>query len=163
MLHRPPWRRQPADNWLEVGGMTEAAAVVGRLARRAWLTIGSGELAAFSGLASVHFLVRLAEAPRSPPPLCHCEVIVGRGPFTLAGERSLFERHAIDLLVAKASGGAATAAKLVAARELGVPVVMRRRPPPEPGESVETIAAALAWLAAPRPWPASEPQSRRVS
>ena len=82
-------------------------------------------------------------------PLRCCEVIVGRGPFTLAEERDRLERHAIDVLVCKASGGAATEAKLVAARELGLPVVMLRRPPPEPGTAVETIAAALDWLAAP--------------
>jgi precorrin-6A/cobalt-precorrin-6A reductase len=34
----------------------------------------------------------------------------------------------------------------VAARELGLPVVMVRRPPREPGEAVETVTAALDWL-----------------
>ena len=53
----------------------------------------------------------------------------------------------IDVLVCKASGGAATEAKLIAARELGLPVIMVRRPPAEPGESVETVEAALDWLA----------------
>jgi precorrin-6A/cobalt-precorrin-6A reductase len=148
-LLRPPWRHHPNDRWLEVDGMAEAAAVVGRIAKRAWLTIGAGEIAAFTALAGVHFLVRLVEPPSRPLPLRRCEVIVGRGPFTLAEERHRLQRHAIDVLVCKASGGAATEAKLVAARELGLPVVMLRRPPPEPGTAVETIAAALEWLAAP--------------
>jgi precorrin-6A/cobalt-precorrin-6A reductase len=149
MLHRPPWRRRPGDDWIEVESMAEAAAVVRRIARRAWLTVGSAELSAFAGIASVHFLVRLVEPPLLPLPLAGCEVIVGRGPFTLVEERRRFEEHAIDVLVAKASGGEATAAKLAAARELGIPVVMLRRPPTEPGDAVETIAAALVWLAAP--------------
>jgi precorrin-6A/cobalt-precorrin-6A reductase len=76
-------------------------------------------------------------------------VILGRGPFSLAAERCHLERHAIDVLVCKASGGGATEAKLEAARELGIPVLMIRRPPPEPGPAVETVAAALDWLAAP--------------
>ena len=54
-------------------------------------------------------------------------------------------RHGIDVLVA--SGGAATEAKLVAARESSLPVVMVRRPPAEPGERVDTVAAALEWVA----------------
>jgi len=54
---------------------------------------------------------------------------------------------AIDVLVCKASGGAATEAKLIAAREAGIPVVMVRRPPPEPGEAAASINAALDWLA----------------
>jgi precorrin-6A/cobalt-precorrin-6A reductase len=148
-LLRPPWRRHPDDRWLEVDSMAEAAAVVGRIGRRAWLTVGSGEIGAFTALTGVHFLVRLVEPPLSPPPLRRCEVVVGRGPFSVAEERYRLEHHAIDVLVCKASGGAATEAKLLAARELGLPVVMLRRPPPEPGPMVETIAAALDWLAAP--------------
>ena len=159
VLRRPPWHRQPGDRWIEVADMPAAAAVVGRGYRHAWLTVGSGDIGAFSALDGVHFLVRLVEPPLRPLPLRHHDVIVGRGPFTLAEERQLFARHAIDVLVAKASGGAATEAKLAAARELGVPVVMLRRPPPEPGEAVETVAAALAWVAAPRPVPAAGGES----
>ena len=54
--------------------------------------------------------------------------------------------HAIDVLVTKASGGEATYAKLAAARQLGLPVIMVRRPPPPPGPVVDSVAAALAWL-----------------
>jgi precorrin-6A/cobalt-precorrin-6A reductase len=147
-LIRPPWRRQPGDRWIEVDDMDAAAALVGRVGRRAWLTVGASELAAFDAVTSTHFLIRMVEPPQGPLPLRGCEVIVGRGPFALADERRRFERHAIDVLVCKASGGAATEAKLVAARELGVPVIMIRRPPPEPGTIVESVAAALDWLAA---------------
>ncbi len=72
--------------------------------------------------------------------------MLGRGPFTLAGERELLRRHAIDVLAVKASGGSATEAKLIAAREVGLPVVMLRRPKTEPGPRVSTVEAALAWL-----------------
>ncbi len=52
----------------------------------------------------------------------------------------------IDVLVSKLSGGGATYPKIIAARELSLPVIMIRRPPPEPGERVETVEAALDWL-----------------
>jgi precorrin-6A/cobalt-precorrin-6A reductase len=65
----------------------------------------------------------------------------------VADERSHIERHAIDVLVCKASGGGATEAKIIAARERNVPVIMVRRPPPELGEGVDTVEAALGWLA----------------
>jgi precorrin-6A/cobalt-precorrin-6A reductase len=149
MLLRRPWERHPDDQWIETDTLAEAAAVVGRLARRPWLTIGAGDLAAFSAITSAHFLVRLVDPPLAALPLPSYEVIEGRGPFTLAAERRCFEHHSVDLLVTKASGGVATAAKLAAARELGVRIVMLKRPPPEPGPAVETIAAALDWLAAP--------------
>lgn len=150
LLLRPPWRRHRLDRWIEVDDMAAAAGIVGRIGRRAWLTVGAGELAAFAGTTGVRFLVRLVDPPRERLPLRFYEVVVGRGPFTLAEERHRIERHAIDVLVCKASGGPATEAKLVAARELGLPVVVVRRPAPEPGEAVESVEAALDWLAAPQ-------------
>ena len=147
MLVRPPWHRHPFDRWIEVEDMSAAAAVVPRIGQRAWLTVGASEIACFSAAAGVRFLVRLVDPPRRPLPLHSHEVVVGRGPFALAEERNLIERHAIDVLVCKASGGAATEAKLMAAREFGIPVIMVRRPPTEAGEAVETVQAALDWLA----------------
>ena len=147
MLLRPPWQRHTLDRWIEVDDMRAAAAVVPRIGQRAWLTVGASEITCFSAAAGVRFLVRLVDPPRWPLPLHSYEVVVGRGPFALVEERNLIERHAIDVLVCKASGGAATEAKLIAAREFDIPVIMVRRPPIQPGEAVETVEAALDWLA----------------
>ncbi len=147
VLRRPPWRRHPRDRWIEVDGVTDAAAIVGRVGRRAWITLGASEIAAFTAATAVHFLVRLVDPPRHPLPLRSYEVIVGRGPFSVPEEHSHIERHAIDVLVCKASGGGATEAKIIAARERRLPVIMVRRPPPEPGEGVDTVGEALDWLA----------------
>ena len=139
--------------------MAAAAALVGRVGRRAFLTVGAGEIACFAAATGVRFLVRLVDAPRQRLPLrCH-EVVIGRGPFTLAEERHRLERHAVDVLVCKASGGAATEAKIIAARELGIPVIMVRRPPTEPGDAVETVEAAVDWLASEHPFQ----KTKRVS
>jgi precorrin-6A/cobalt-precorrin-6A reductase len=156
LLLRPPWRRHPLDRWIEVDDMAAAAALVGRIGRRAFLTVGAGEVACFAAASEVRFLVRLVDPPRGRLPLRCYEAIIGRGPFTLAEERHRLERHAIDVLVCKASGGAATEAKISAARELGLPVVMVRRPPPEPGDAVETVEAAVDWLAGGHPFQKTE-------
>jgi precorrin-6A/cobalt-precorrin-6A reductase len=147
VLRRPPWRRDPLDRWIEVDSIDAAAGLVDRVGRRAWLTVGAGAAAAFAAVDGVRFVVRLIDPPQESLPLRCVEVVLGRGPFSLAEERHLLQRYAIDVLVCKASGGAATEAKLIAARELGLPVVMVRRPPPEPGLAVETVEAALDWLA----------------
>jgi precorrin-6A/cobalt-precorrin-6A reductase len=118
--------------------------VLPRLGQRVWLTVGSRELAAFAAVPA-WFLVRRIEPG---PTVLPGEVVLGRGPFALADECALIARHAIDVLVAKASGGAQTRAKLDAARAAGIPVVLIRRPPPEPGTVVADAEAALAWLAA---------------
>jgi precorrin-6A/cobalt-precorrin-6A reductase len=150
VLLRPPWRRDPQDRWIEADGMEEAAEIVGRLFRCAFLTVGASGIAAFASARGVRFVVRLIEAPREPLLIHPCELLLDRGPFTLAGERRILERYPIDVLVSKASGGAATEAKILAAREHGLPVVMIRRPPAEPGPTVASIGAALDWLEHPQ-------------
>lgn len=147
LLVRPAWRRHPLDRWIEVDSIEAAAQIVGRVGRRALLTVGGGEVEAFAAATGVRFVVRLIDPPRAPLPLRFHEIVLGRGPFSLGEERHLMQRHAIDVLVCKASGGAATEAKLVAARELSLPVIMVRRPPVERGLAVDNIDAALDWLA----------------
>jgi precorrin-6A/cobalt-precorrin-6A reductase len=159
LLLRPPWRRHPLDRWIEVDSIEAAAQIVGRVGRRAMLTVGAGEVSAFATASSVRFVVRMIDPPRERPPLRFHEVVLGRGPFALTEERHLLERHAVDVLVCKASGGAATEAKLIAARELSLPVIMVRRPPVERGLSVDTVDGALDWLAGLD----ERPEARRMS
>jgi len=148
-LQRPPWPRHPLDRWVEVETLDAAAhALIQMGSRRAFLTIGAQELAPFARCGDIWFLVRMIDRPRQPPPLADFELVLGRGPFSRAEEALLLARHRIDTLVTKASGGSATEAKLIAAREMDLPVVMVRRPPPPPGPLVETIAAAVAWVEA---------------
>ena len=146
-LTRAAWQPRAGDHWIEVANAAKAAMALPRLGRRVFLTIGHGDLDAFSGVAGTHFLVRLVEPPVGVLPFSSYELILGRGPFTLDAERRIMENHAIDVLVAKASGGPATAAKLEAARELGIPVLLLRRPPAETGQGVERVEDAMAWLA----------------
>lgn len=146
ILLRPPWRCHPRDRWTEVADLAEAAAMLPTLGRRALLTVGVKSLGAFGEVTGVWFLVRLIDPPKEPLPMTDYRVILGRGPFTIEAERALLAHHRVDVLVAKASGGDATAAKIAAAREAGIPVVMVRRPLPEPGERVAAVAAALAWV-----------------
>jgi len=148
VLVRPAWRRDPKDRWIEAADAQSAATLITNLGARVFMTVGRRELAPFAALPRCWFLVRLVEQPREPIPFPEdrYELIVARGPFTVAGERALMERHRIDVLVAKASGGGATEAKLLAARSLGLPVILLSRPPNESGETAESIGQALDWL-----------------
>ncbi len=146
-LTRPRWTARHADRWIDAAAAAEAAALLPGLGRRAFLTIGQSDLAAFSGIEDIHFLVRLIDPPLAALPLRSYEIRLGRGPFTVDEERQIMTRHAIDVLVAKASGGASIAAKLEAARALEIPVLMLRRPEHESGEVVEHGRDALDWIA----------------
>lgn len=142
-LLRPPWQPQPGDRWIEVDSLAEAARHLPP-AGRVFLSVGRSDLAAFAGLEP-WFLVRTIEPPERC--LANARWLADRGPFRLEDELALFCEHAIDIVVTKASGGEATYAKLAAARQLGLPVIMVRRPPPPAGPVVDSVAAALAWLA----------------
>ncbi|MGW7431092.1 cobalt-precorrin-6A reductase [Streptomyces sp. NPDC054861] len=146
-LRRPGWVPVAGDVWHPVASLEEAAAALDALGERVFLTTGRMGLAAFADCPQ-WFLVRSVDAPDTPMP-AHAELLLDRGPFTLEGERELLRRHRVDVLVTKDSGGAATAPKLRAAREAGVPVVLVRRPPVPPGVPVATTPAeAAAWLRA---------------
>ena len=147
-LLRPPWPKLADDRWREVGDLAAAAALLPQIGRRAFLTVGHKELAAFAGLEHVWLLIRTIEPPaavRLERALC----LQARGPFALPDELALLRAHRIDVLVTKASGGEATDAKLAAARSLALPIIMVRRPPPPAGPVVSSVAAALDWLRRP--------------
>lgn len=143
MLVRPPWTAGPGDRWIEAESFGEAASLLPRYGRRVFLTIGRQGFDAFASLEDMWFLVRVAEADGGPVPLPDCQIVAARGPFETAAEETLMREHRIDVLVCKASGGNATGGKLAAARALGLPVVMLRRPPPPPGPSAHSVAEAL--------------------
>ena len=146
VLVRPPWRLVPGDRWIDAATVEEAVAAIPAGAERVFLTVGVRSLAPFAGRSKLWFLVRLVDEPEEPIPLANHRLICARGPFAEAEERALLEAHRIDCLVTRASGGEATVAKLAAARALGLPVVMVRRPPPPPGERAASVADALAWI-----------------
>ncbi|HEY5834894.1 cobalt-precorrin-6A reductase [Streptomyces sp.] len=146
VLRRPGWAAGPGDRWLWADSLAGAAALLPALGRRVFLTTGRGDLAAFAALEGIFFLIRSVDPPGPPLPACH-RLLLARGPFTPDAECALLHEHRIDLLVTKDSGGTATSAKLTAAREAGLPVLVVRRPPPPAGVPlVADPAAAAAWL-----------------
>ncbi len=148
-VRRPEWRPGEGDRWLTVPDMLAAATALGQTPRRVLLTIGQKDLAAFQAAPWHHYVVRSVDAPEeaSLPP--QAEVIAARGPFRLPDELDLLDRTSVSAIVTKNSGGDATSAKLAAARQRGVEVVMVARPPILPGvETVPDAAGALRWLAA---------------
>ncbi len=150
-LLRPAWQAAPEDRWIAARDAAEAAELARREGGRILLTVGSGELDAFAPVRNAHFVVRMVDVPERIP-LHDYHVIAARGPFALADELRLLTEHHVNLLVAKNSGGAATFAKLEAARRLRLPVIMIERPPiaQEPrspvATSVDEVIAALRAL-----------------
>ncbi len=148
-LVRPSWRdRADAHTWTWVA-MTAEVLDAAPCARRPFLTTGRQSLQAFLPWSDRSVLARVVDPPNFRVPTAW-RIVRSRGPYVHASEYGLMDDHRVDLLVTKDSGGSHTAAKLTAAAELGIPVVVIARPGeasarPGPGGfvSVEEVLVAL--------------------
>ena len=142
------------DHWTEAADESAAVAALGETPRRVFLALGRQELRRFAAAPQHFYLVRSID-PIEDWPLPDAVFIEQRGPFREEDEVRLMREHRIDTLVARNSGGDAGYAKIVAARALGLPAVIIRRPVLPGAETVDTVDAAVAWIDHAFP-PASE-------
>lgn len=146
LLARPPWVLPPGAKYLEAEDMADAVRQLARLAGTVLVTTGQGGLDVLADHPDMHFIVRVIEAPVGAA-ADNLTFITARPPHRLEEEVTLMQEYAVDALLTKQSGGAATEGKIAAALRLGIPIVCLKRPLPEPGESVGDVDAALRWLA----------------
>ena len=142
-LERPGWIAGAGDRWEWAATLAEIRV---RPEDRVFLATGRGSLAAAASLAHATLFLRVIDPPEGPFPHPRGDYVVARPPFTSAAERETFARLAITRLVVKDAGGAGGRAKLDAARDLGLPVTVLRRPPAPDCARVATVAAALDWI-----------------
>lgn len=145
-LRRPPWQQQVGDRWIEVADLQEAVRALGDAPRRVFLAVGRNDLAPFEAAPQHRYLIRSVDPVTPPLRLPHAEYLTARGPFGEAEELALLKQHKIEMIVSKNSGGDSTYGKIVAARALGLEVVMPRRPRLPDVPSVASVDEALAWL-----------------
>lgn len=149
-LERPGWTEPAGASWHWVDSHQQAAECAAGLGRRPVLTIGRQQLAAYlPALAGAAVLARVVQAPSiSVPP--DWTVVSDRGPYALAGELALLGEHRADVVVTKDSGGQYTWPKMLAAGQLGVPIVIVRRPPGPVGvQTVHDVEDAVTWVFVP--------------
>lgn len=143
-LERPAWVAGDGDSWSHVGSMEAAVQALPDAPARVFLAIGKQNLTGFAAKPH-HYLLRLVDAPEAPP-LPDCTVILARGPFDAESDKALLIQHNISHIVAKNAGGAGAEAKLIAARALGLPVILIDRPSLPARAVVGSVAEVLAWL-----------------
>jgi precorrin-6A/cobalt-precorrin-6A reductase len=141
---RPAWPEPSNAHWRHVVDTAAAAAALPAGAT-ALITTGHEGLAAFLGRDDCSLVIRLIEPPELILPRA-ARLILARPPYSLAGERSFFEREAITHLVSKNSGGAQTMAKLEAAQQLGIEIIMIERPAYGSALEVASLDAAMEAL-----------------
>lgn len=143
-LERPAWVAEDSDLWTGVADIAAAVAALPAGAR-VFLTIGRKEVAPFLARADLAGILRMIEAPREQPPP-RWNLILARPPFTIAGEKELIVANRITHLVSKNAGGEETRAKLIAARETKIPVVMIARPAKPEAILAASVGAAFRLL-----------------
>jgi precorrin-6A/cobalt-precorrin-6A reductase len=144
-LERPSWSNHPrADSWCWVPD-APAARAAAEHAFRPFLTSGRQSLNAFQRWVDRPVLARVVDLPEIPLPP-NWTVLTSRGPYSYAGERQTMIDHSVELLITKDSGGSYTAAKLDAAHDLDIEVVIIARPRRPTTARVESIAQAMTWL-----------------
>ncbi|WP_027236838.1 cobalt-precorrin-6A reductase [Leisingera caerulea] len=148
-FERPAWQAGEGDQWLHTDRIEEAVNALPDTPSRVFLAIGKQNLAAFAAKPQHHYLLRLVDAPEAPLPLPNTTVEIARGPFDAAGDTDLMQRHGITHIVAKNAGGAGAAAKLTAARDLALPVIMIGRPQLPERPIKGSVAEVMAWLSHP--------------
>jgi precorrin-6A/cobalt-precorrin-6A reductase len=145
-LERPPWLKSSGDIWIEVADIPSAVAALPEQPVRAFLAIGRQHIAPFVARPQHSYTLRFIDAAAGPLPLPDANLIVSRGPFTLAGELDMMCARRIEWVVARNSGGAGARAKIDAARELGLPVIMITRPQMPERLRAESVAEVMHWL-----------------
>lgn len=142
---RPPWTEIAGDTWQRVPDIAGAVSALDRSAARIFLAIGQMHLAAFAAQPQHSYLLRLVDPP-SDVPLPNTEVVIAKGPFSRSDDLALLQDHQIELVISKNSGGDGAYAKIAAARQLGLPVVMIDRPTLLSQVGVYDVADAMNWL-----------------
>ena len=146
-LSRPPWQPQSGDRWHHVADLAAAVSYLDQEQRRVMLAIGRMYLPLFYAHPQHHYLLRLVDPPEAPLDFPSHQAIISRGPFSLAGDKQLLQDHKIDLIISKNAGGTGAYAKIEAARDLGIEVVMIDRPELPERAEVHSPEDVLDWLA----------------
>lgn len=147
-FERPSWKNHSnAADWHWVTDNSAAAATIGALGDRPFLSCGRKTLPDFLGWQNFALVRVVDPLTIAIPPAW--QIILSRGPYFFADELKLIEKNQINLLITKDSGGVHTEAKLEVAKQLGIPVVVISRPNiPQEYLKFEKITEVLAWLEA---------------
>jgi precorrin-6A/cobalt-precorrin-6A reductase len=144
-LERAPWHPTKGDNWAHVPDIAAAVVALPDAATKVFLAIGKQSLDPFAAKPQHHYLLRLVDPPAALP-LPQTSVIIARGPFDVASDTDLLRDHNITHIVAKNAGGSGAEAKILAARALGIALIMVDRPTLPPRQVVASVPQVLAWL-----------------
>jgi precorrin-6A/cobalt-precorrin-6A reductase len=145
-IERPPWEKTSGDHWSEHDSIEDAVAALPDVPADVFSALGRSSILALGAKPQHRYVIRVVDPVELPFELSHATVIATRGPFRVDDDIALFREHGIAYILAKNSGGDAAYAKIAAARLLGLPVHMVRRPAIAERDTVSTVEEAMIWI-----------------
>lgn len=148
-LERPAWHPEEGDNWRMFQNIEAIPDALPDAPTGVFLAIGKQQIGVFAAKPQHRYVLRFVDPPVNPLPLPNASVVIARGPFSVAEDTALMQDRGISVVVAKNGGGRGARAKLDAARNLGLPVLMADRPLLPGDEIARNTSEVMRWLGHP--------------
>lgn len=145
IFQRPEWDAKENDDWYFIDEIKQLDNLI-PIGSTVFLGTGRQVLSEYFNMAGRKLLCRVIDEPTNNFPFEGGSYLVGRPPFSVQEEVALFKKYKINWLVVKNSGGSGGFSKILAARELGLPVAMLNRPKLPNGTISTNIKETLDWL-----------------
>ena len=123
---RKAWDEIEGDVWTKVPSLDHAAKALST-GSNVLLALGKHHLKPFESRPDCYFFIRMVDPPDDKPNLGPHEIIIGKPSLLWQEEADLMTRRKIDTIVCRNSGGDGAYAKIIAARELKLPVIILDR------------------------------------
>lgn len=144
-LIRPSWRPTEDDQWAFLNSEADAVDHIPEGAT-VFVATGRENLTDLEALTGRTLICRARDPLIGEATFANGTFRFDPGPFTVANERALFRRLGVTWLLARNSGGTGSWPKIEAARELGIPVAMVRRPQQPDCPRATSVAEVIAWM-----------------
>lgn len=123
---RTPWHQHENDIWISVKDLEEARDKIPPKAR-VLLALGSQYIDLFKTRHDVFFLVRMVDEPKQQLSLPNHKLLLGKPSSDWRQEKQVLEENQITHIICRNSGGTGAYAKIEAARNMQMPVIIVNR------------------------------------
>lgn len=145
-LERDPWEPEAGDHWTTVKTIESAINLLNGPPERVFLAIGRQEIKGFFRNRHHFYLLRMIEDTPINFEIPDFEVIHDKGPFKYEADKQILLKYNITKIISKNSGGSGSRAKIEAARDLNIPVIMIERPSVSPRSIFNNPDEVLKWI-----------------